>query len=186
MKMKSLLSVGLLACTTVVSVGAVMGDEHGENRWFGFGQRQDVAPVSNALYAKECGSCHFAYQPGLLPVATWNQIMGNLAEHFGENAELTEADRGALSAYLNSNAADRAGNSRFAGIGNSMQGQTDLRISTTRYFQRKHHEVPPRLVNDNPKVGSFARCDACHTGAAQGNYDEHQVRIPGVGRWDDD
>jgi len=40
-------------------------------------------------------------------------------------------------------------------------------------------------VKDNPEVGSFSRCDACHTGAAKGSYDEHGVRIPGFGRWED-
>jgi len=34
-------------------------------------------------------------------------------------------------------------------------------------------------------VGSFARCEACHRGAEQGDFDEHGVRIPGHGNWDD-
>ena len=39
---------------------------------------QDVAPVNNELYVKECGYCHFAYQAGLLPSSSWNKIMSNL------------------------------------------------------------------------------------------------------------
>lgn len=32
---------------------------------------------------------------------------------------------------------------------------------------------------------SFSNCNACHQGAEAGVYNEHRVRIPGVGRWDD-
>jgi len=37
----------------------------------------------------------------------------------------------------------------------------------------------------NPKLGSFSACQACHTSADNGNYNEHEVRIAGFGRWDD-
>ncbi|MFQ5489045.1 MAG: cytochrome C, partial [Gammaproteobacteria bacterium] len=42
---------------------ALLADDGG---WFSFGKRRpDVAPVNNDLYDRECGACHFAYQPGL-------------------------------------------------------------------------------------------------------------------------
>lgn len=185
MKLKKAISAGVLGGLSLAGAGLVIGDE-GEWRWGGLaGARQDVAPVGNELYRTECGSCHFVYQPGLLPAATWQAILQGLDDHFGENAELGAAEQQAVSAYLAANAADRAAYSRFAGIGRSMQGSASLRITDSAYFRRKHDEVPERLVSGNPDVGSFARCDSCHTSAAQGVYDEHQVRIPGVGRWDD-
>jgi hypothetical protein len=186
MKLKKALLVGMLGGLSVTGAGLVIGDEGGW-RWGGMaGARQDVAPVDNEQYRNECGSCHFAYQPGLLPAATWQEIMQGLDDHFGENAELGAAEQKAISDYLTANAADGDGYSRFAGIGRSMQGSESLRITDSAYFRRKHDEVPARLVAGNPGVGSFARCDSCHTTAAQGIYDEHQVRIPGAGRWDDD
>lgn len=186
MNVKKALYIAVLGGLSVAGAGLVIGDE-GEGRWGDIlGPRQDVAVVDNPLYAQECGSCHFAYQPGLLPAATWTEIMNGLADHFGENAELAKPELAAISDYLTANAADGASYSRFAGIGRSMQGSSNLRITDSAYFKRKHHEVPARMVTGNPGVGSFARCDACHTTAAQGNYDEHQVRIPGVARWDDD
>jgi hypothetical protein len=42
-----------------------------------------------------------------------------------------------------------------------------------------------RMVKGNPDVGSFSRCETYHRGADRGNFDEHGVRIPGDGRWDD-
>lgn len=185
MKLHKAILIGVLGGLSLAGAGLVIGDEDGR-RWGGMtGARQDVAPVEDGQYRSECGSCHFAYQPGLLPAATWQAMMQGLGDHFGENAELGAAEQQAISDYLVANAADVAAYSRFAGIGRSMQGSDSLRITDSAYFRRKHDEVPARLVTGNPGVGSFSRCDSCHTSAAQGNYDEHRVRIPGVGRWDD-
>ena len=40
-------------------------------------------------------------------------------------------------------------------------------------------------MKDNPEIGSFSKCNACHKGATEGNYDEGQINIPGRGPWKD-
>ena len=143
-----------------------------------------VAPATNKQYIDECGACHFAYPPGLLPARSLNKILSNLSDHFGDNAELDAGVVKSINAYLATHAADKVHNrlsqrfAKYAGNG------TPLRISETRYFKRLHHEVSRRLVQDNPKVKSFSRCPVCHTRAAQGSFSEREVRIPGHGRWD--
>jgi Dihaem cytochrome c len=146
----------------------------------------DVAPATDAKYPEECGACHFAYPPGLLPARSWERLMAGLEDHFGDNAGLPPDDRTTLTAYLAQHAADRAGARRAGAIVRSL-GAADapIRISEVPYIQREHREIPARLVKDNPDVGSLARCDACHTRAAEGYYNDHGVRIPGYGRWDD-
>ena len=147
--------------------------------------RLDVAPVENAFYKEECGSCHFPYQPGLLPARSWNRVMAGLADHFGENAELNAADAQKLTDYLVKNAADTSNYKRSVRIAGSLKSSdAPLRISETRYFQRKHHELSARMVKDNPKVRSFSNCELCHTKAAQGSYNEHQVKVPGFSNWE--
>ena len=47
----------------------------------------------------------------------------------------------------------------------------------TAWFQDKHDEVSPATFK-RPKVGSAANCAACHPRADQGNYDEHDIRLP--------
>ncbi|HHL31474.1 MAG TPA: hypothetical protein ENJ41_02735 [Oceanospirillales bacterium] len=47
----------------------------------------DAVVMNNANYTEECGGCHFAYQPGLLPEKSWLKIMTDLQNHFDENAE---------------------------------------------------------------------------------------------------
>ena len=150
--------------------------------------REDVAPVDNATYAEECGACHMAYQPGLLPTAAWAQVMtpDGLGDHYGDDASLPEPLRGEIAAYLQANAGDTAKRSRSRAFSVGSAGDGGLpRITLTRYFRNEHHEIPSRLVADNPDVGSFSNCNACHQGASEGVYNEHRVRIPGHGRWED-
>ncbi len=165
--------------------GVVLSDDdEGEGGWRQ--SRLDVAPADNAFYTEECGACHFPYQPGLLPARSWQRLMGGLDDHFGENAELDGADARQLMDYLSTNAADRSSFKRSRGISRSLQqGDTPLRITATRYFKRKHHELSSHMVKDNPKVRSFSNCNLCHTQASRGSYNEHQVKIPGFRYWDD-
>ncbi len=161
--------------------------EYGEGKHESAWQRTTgVAVVSNKLYKTECSACHFAYQPGFLPARSWVKMMSSLDDHFGENAELDATSRTAIEQYLRGHAADRQPNrfsrSMMRSIG---KRETPLRISQTPYFQRKHHEVPARMVKNNPKVRSFANCASCHQGAAKGQFDEDAVRIPGFGNWED-
>jgi len=188
--MKKLIGFALLS-TLIASPVLVMGDDNDDEgggifgRWFSE-SRLDVAPVTNELYREECGSCHFAYQPGLLPARSWQQIMHGLEEHFEENAELGSEDQQSLLNYLTSSAADNADHKRSRSISNSLGAeQSPLRISDTLYFKRKHNEIPLRFVERNEKVGSYSRCEACHQQAERGSYNEDEVLIPGVGRWDD-
>jgi hypothetical protein len=185
----------LLVTATLVVLGTAFtaglswadDDEH-EGGWFshGFSRGPGVAPVNNELYASECGACHFAYQPGLLPARSWQRIMGSLDKHFGDNAELGAETRDKLLNYLVANAADRSGARRSQKIARSVApNEAPLRITETRYIRAKHDEIPLRYIKDNPEVKSLSNCGACHQRAAQGDYHEGSVRIPGVGYWED-
>ncbi|MCK5667370.1 MAG: hypothetical protein KAI17_27975, partial [Thiotrichaceae bacterium] len=70
--------------------------------------------------------------------------------------------------------------SRQININNLPDGITD-----TPYFIKKHDEIPAKMVTSNAEINSFSHCNACHTQAQKGLYDEHGVRIPGYGRWED-
>ncbi|MDH5436298.1 MAG: diheme cytochrome c [Gammaproteobacteria bacterium] len=147
---------------------------------------RDVAVVTDSLYKEECSACHMAYQPGLLPARSWEKMMANLADHFGENAELGEKERKAITDYAMKNAADFSNFKRSVKIMRSLSASdVPLRITDTPYIKRKHHELSNRHVKDNPKVKSLSRCDACHTKADTGSYSEREIKVPGFGRWED-
>ncbi len=205
--MKQTLIIIVLSILSIASIGAVMSSsEWGEpddddryeheyesaDRPYGFfqggwlGSRADVHPVENESYRAECGSCHFAYQPGLLPQHAWERIMGSLQEHYGDDASLDGKQAAEIRSYLINNAADRTSQSRSHAIAERSGDQDTLpRITETSYFKREHYEIPARFVQANTDVGSFSNCQACHRSAETGVYNEHQVVIPGVGRWDD-
>jgi hypothetical protein len=181
----TLLIIGALAASTAALSFADDDDDDDDDH--GRRARPDVAPVTLAAYQDECGACHFAYQPGLLPSAAWQRIMrpDALADHFGDDASLEADVRAPLARYLDEHAADRAKRSRSKAFAVGADNGGLPRITERRYFRNEHHEIPTRLVSGNPEVGSFSRCEACHTRAEEGVYDEHAVRIPGHGRWDD-
>jgi hypothetical protein len=79
----TLLTIGLLSLGTV-GLAFADDDEEGEederesSGWMD--SSTPLAPIVNATYSQECGSCHMAYQPGLLPPQVWAQIMGSAHE----------------------------------------------------------------------------------------------------------
>ena len=160
--------------------------EYGSFKGTWLKSRADVQPVDNETYQIECGGCHFAYQPGLLPRHDWERIMDSLSEHYGDDASLDEIQTTEISGYLLENAADRASQSRARAFSSGSDASDMLpRITNTDYFRREHYKIPARLVRGNSEVGSFSNCQACHRNANAGIYNEHQVVIPGVGKWDD-
>jgi cytochrome c2 len=191
----ALLTVGLLSMGSVgIAFGEDDDDERGERgeeseRGGWMESRAPLAPVVNATYTQECGSCHMAYQPGLLPPQAWAQIMAPaaLANHYGDDASLTDDLRTEISTYLGANATDLAlqRNPHRVSPGGSTPSQALPRITATTDFKRQHDEIPARLGTGNPEVGSFSKCEACHRGAAEGDYNERQISIPGHGRWED-
>lgn len=193
MKLRSLAAVMFVTVVGFSATLAFSEDEHEENEGGERGLSMPLAgptsvrPVDNALYVTECGGCHFAYQPGLLPEASWKEIMGTLADHFGENAELEADTQKMLTEYLLANAAESDGGKIARGMLKSTraQGAAPLRITQKAYFMRQHDELSPRVWRDNPKVGSMSNCSACHTQADKASFDEHQVQIPGVRNGED-
>ncbi len=125
-------------------------------------------PAGNKTWQTECGSCHVAFPPRLLPAESWRAVMNGLDKHFGSDASLDEASTREITTYLEKNAGKRR---------NDVAGKPLLRITETHWFKREHDEVSQNTWK-NPKVKSPSNCAACHTGAEKGNYSEHGIHIP--------
>jgi hypothetical protein len=127
-----------------------------------------------------------AYPPTMLPASSWRGMMGSLESHFGDNAELDAVTTERIALFLTQHGAGRGKGEYAERSWRATRGlPPPLRITLTDYFRGQHHEIPAKMVAGNPEVVSFSRCEACHAGAAQADFDEHRVRIPGYGRWDD-
>ncbi|MDH4480794.1 MAG: diheme cytochrome c [Rhodoferax sp.] len=128
--------------------------------------RSNPAPLP--LYKTECAACHIAYPAGMLPAQSWQQLMAHLPKHFGTDASLDAATTTQISTWLQANAGTGR---RFS------EAPPDHRISKSAWFVRQHDEVSAAVFK-RASVGGAANCGACHGHAADGNFNEHDVRIP--------
>lgn len=158
----------ILALLSVLVLGGAMQaradeDEHHERR--AAVNRQTAQP---AVYAQECGSCHLAFPARYLPAESWHHLMGGLDRHFGVDASLDAAQARTITTWLEQNAA----------VGRRLgEAPPQDRITRSRWFVRQHDEIGA-AVWKRASVHSPANCAACHSGAAQGDFNEDAVRIP--------
>jgi hypothetical protein len=123
--------------------------------------------ASHPAWKAECGGCHVAYPPQMLPTRSWRALMSNLDNHFGTDASLDPQTAADISAFLERN----------AGRERTPATQPVLRITETSWFVAEHDEVPARVWK-NTNVGSHSNCGACHANANQGSYGEGSLRLP--------
>jgi mono/diheme cytochrome c family protein len=119
-------------------------------------------------YTQECGACHTAYPPGLLPAPSWQRIMSGLDKHYGTDASLDAATVQQLNEWLQAH----AGTYKRAN-----EAPPEDRITRSAWFVRKHREINA-AVWSHASVKSAANCAACHTRADQGDFDDDNLRIP--------
>ena len=63
-------------------------------------------PVTDPVVKEECGSCHLAFAPSMLPASSWKRMMADLKNHFGDDATIDAASAARITEYLVANAAD--------------------------------------------------------------------------------
>lgn len=146
----------LTAALLLVTAPLAWADDHGR-----------AAPLL-PLYQQECGACHVAYPPALLPAASWSRLLGNLSQHYGTDASLDAASLKTLSTWVQ----PQAGSSRRV-----REEPPQDRITRSAWFTREHREVAAATWK-LPAVKSAANCAACHTQAETGDYRERNIRIP--------
>jgi diheme cytochrome c len=146
--------IGLLASMVLIAHEAMAGGS--------------LATPPNERWKTECGSCHIAYPPQLLPAQAWHRMMSQLDKHFGTDASLDPAAAAEIGAYLE----------RYSGsTRRAPPAPGSLRITETAWFIHEHREVPPAAWK-HPAVKGAANCAACHTTAEQGDFRERNIRIP--------
>lgn len=136
----------------------------------------------NEHYRFECGACHIAYPPQVLPKASWQKLFANLNDHFGE-AATPDNHQAEILSYLQNYASDSEQAGQFKDFTKRLQNPAPVRITELNFWRLKHDKVlkkKARFITDNPDVGSASRCNACHEDAEKGLFQEHTVLIPNV------
>lgn len=120
-----------------------------------------AAPDGRKSFLNECSACHMAYPPMLLPRVSWEKILSNLSNHFGEDASLDPQTTQAIKAFVTSHSAEtsRFGRQFMRGL---QPGQTPLRITDMPVWISIHSEELPPSIWKDPRVRSKANCPACH------------------------
>jgi len=154
-------------------------------------ERMKVLPLSvqDEITRTECGDCHMTFSPSKLTATAWKKIMGDLSNHFGEDATLDAATVKHIEDYLVSNALDRPDpKTGKIGIRTKMtlkswkkKGIVDpLRITETPGWLR-HHTKKLHYKNMVKAVGyaGGSNCIQCHGGAEYGLYEEFEDQYGG-------
>jgi hypothetical protein len=127
-----------------------------------------LPPTVPPAYTQECGSCHTAYPPGMLPAESWQRTMAGLDRHFGTDASLDAAAQREIGSWLRTHAGT---------MKRAQEAPPQDRITRSAWFDREHRKVEPAVWR-HASVKSAANCGACHAGADRGDYDEDQLRLP--------
>jgi len=137
----------------------------------------NTAPIYelDSTYTEECGACHLLYAPSLLPVQSWEKILGSLDDHFKENAELDAGSRQHLLQYLTENALGRGKIPLLEGLSRGLPTQPALRITELPQFKREHASSVRQLGGEVLPVGFFSPCEDCHKQAASGIFDKERI-----------
>lgn len=130
----------------------------------------------NATYRAECGGCHWAYHPSLLPRASWASLLGGLEDHFGEDATLGTGEVTEIAAYVERFAAE-AWDTEAANRLATTSSDAPMRITRSPYFVRKHREIDPEVFK-RAGIRSNGNCIACHRDADSGRFDDQAIDIP--------
>ena len=134
------------------------------------------AMTPDPVWAGECGSCHEAFHPSLLPRASWATIMAGLRDHFGEDASLPPAEAAEIAAFLQAYAAE-AWDSKAARLLANVAPADPLRITAAPFWVRRHRRIDPAAFTA-PPVKAKSNCAACHRDAATGRFDAQAILLP--------
>lgn len=125
-----------------------------------------VSAVKFQQYDEICGSCHFPYQPGLLPATSWVNIISSFNNHFGASLKLSSVEKRTMSRFLLDNSAGHVNDDISNKILQSFNYELIVeRITQTPYFIEKH-----RQFDNSVSSTSAGQCDKCHQDAMQGKY----------------
>ena len=169
----AMLLVGvLLTYFLSAGMGLIPGKEAFESQF-------DGQPLAmSEIWQEECGACHLAYNPSLLPSRSWLALLKQQNSHFGEDLYLDADTQKQLQRFASDNAAEQGLTEPARKIMAAMDSRnTPLRITDTAYWKRKHEDISA-MVWAQSNVNGKGQCEACHSDAEQGWFEDARMRVP--------
>lgn len=110
--------------------------------------------LGQELYLKNCGSCHIALPPQVMPSETWRRLLLDLDQHYGKKLDsIFSPSLLMMWNYL-----------RDFSRPLKEEEATPYRVRESRYFQALHPQV------DFPEPARLNTCVTCHLGASKYDY----------------
>jgi cytochrome b len=126
-------------------------------------------------WTKECGGCHLAYSPALLPSRSWERMLKEQAEHFGEDLSLSPNVARAL---LDEALADRTSTWAAWKLAHSAPpGESPQRITDLAFWRHAHRGLAERAFKPPVSQGRHD-CESCHVDAASGIFQPRMIQKP--------
>jgi cytochrome b len=130
--------------------------------------------LGQTAWGAECGSCHLAYAPALLPARSWRRTLAEQDRHFGEDLGLDDASRARLLAEAS--AAPAAAWGAWVLASSIAPEEAPLRISELPFWKELHGGLPGDAFE--PPVHGRHDCEACHRDAGSGIFHPRMIHIP--------
>ena len=168
--------VALGACLVLGAIAAAAG-------YLAWHVPQDVAarraieekarPVlAKQPWTRECGSCHLAYPPSLLPLRSWERTLQEQEKHFGEDLSLSQASAATL---LKAAAVPPPSWAAWKLAQSVPAAEAPLRISEIGFWREVHHALPDAQFKP-PRANGRHDCEACHRDAASGIFHPRMIQ----------
>ncbi|MGE3162947.1 MAG: cytochrome b/b6 domain-containing protein [Burkholderiales bacterium] len=126
-----------------------------------------AALALDPAWREECGDCHLAYHPSLLPARSWSRMFDEQASHFEEDLALGEETLQHLRAYAARNAAEQLASPVAWKMATTIPADAaPLRISATAYIEERH----ARLEAATWERVRPSDCARCHRDAEAGTF----------------
>ncbi len=131
--------------------------------------------AQNTLFAKECASCHILYPPNLLPKKSWETMMGNLENHFGDDATIDMESNKNILNFLVENSAETSTTKASWKFLNSIGEKDIIALSETKFWEKKHKDISKELFK-HKEIKSKANCKACHSDIEKGLIENENIK----------
>ncbi len=148
------LIVLLIALVFFVPINASSASTIGNHSNLWLAQADKNAELGRELYIENCGSCHIPIPAEVLPTNTWQKILEQPRDHYGESLpNMANITARLIWSYLRSYSRP------------TLEGEiTPEFVTNSRYFTALHPLV------ELPRPVSYQSCQLCHPGAASLDY----------------
>ncbi len=131
--------------------------------------------TQNEAFVNECASCHTLYPPNLMPKKSWELIMSDLENHFGDDASLDVETNKNILAFLVQNSAETSTTEASFKFLQSIKNQDIIALSKTTFWEKTHKNIP-KEVFENKEIKSKANCKACHSDIEKGLIEDENIK----------